>query len=133
MCDIEVSRNKLWETFISKNRFFPLKYKVYSFFRNAGYSLFLIRKSFIETYSTHNRFVVKTGIHYGLDYAVYRLGPMLSHSEFCLLVIDSTGRKITGEDDVTSSSSSRSQLGWRHLSSLTRVMPVNLCVHQNCS
>jgi tRNA-intron lyase len=67
----DVTTEQLWSKFIEKNSKFPIKYKVYSFFRDQG-------------------FVVKTGVHYGLDYAVYRTLPTLCHSEMCAMVVDAT-------------------------------------------
>ena len=51
-----VTSLQIWSKFLEKNDKFPLKYKVYSFFRDQGY-------------------VVKTGVHYGIDFAVYRTTP----------------------------------------------------------
>ena len=150
-----VTTNILWQKFSEKNNQFALKYKVYAFFRDQG-------------------FVVKTGVHYGLDYAVYRTLPTLCHSEMCAMVIDATQPldlshlRFSGGSSSSSSSSSGAaagksshntnnntsnhhdmmdiestenheinediveedeftrstcQQGWRHLSTLTRVMP----------
>ena len=144
-----VTTNILWQKFSEKNNQFALKYKVYAFFRDQG-------------------FVVKTGVHYGLDYAVYRTLPTLCHSEMCAMVIDATQPldlshlRFSGGSAAASSSGSASgissndanrnhhemmdieavtvdenediveedeftrstcQQGWRHLSTLTRVMP----------
>ena len=33
---------------------------------------------------------MKTGVHYGLDYAVYRTLPTHCHSEICAMVVDAT-------------------------------------------
>lgn len=54
---------------------------------------------------------MRSGINYGVDYSVYRGSPKLCHSEICALVAD-------GCNDDSSSA-----LSWRHLSSLTRVIP----------
>ena len=142
-----VTTDILWQKFSEKNNQFAFKYKVYAFFRDQG-------------------FVVKTGVHYGLDYAVYRTLPTLCHSEMCAMVIDATQpldlshlrfperSNSSGSAFGTSSSSNDSnrnnndmmdietvedndddmvvedeftrstcQQGWRHLSTLTRVMP----------
>jgi hypothetical protein len=101
----EVSLEYLWSKFVEKNDKFPLKYKVYEHFRDKGY-------------------VVKTGIHFGLDYAIYRTLPTLCHSEMCAIVIDSLqlqSRTITDMEEGKVESTG--QVGWRHLSTLTRVMP----------
>ena len=97
-----VTQQVLWERFCEKNTNFPHKFRVYAYFRDQN-------------------FVVKTGIHYGLDYAVYRTLPSHCHSEFCVLLVDGTERV-----DVTEGPESvagKCQLGWRHVSTLTRVMP----------
>ena len=104
------------------------------------------------------RFVVKTGVHYGLDYAVYRTLPTHCHSEICAMVVDATKPLYLSDDvdisdsaneDMSSGSTytcnisgeeggaedrveaemdgfvpSKCQQGWRHISTLTRVMPV---------
>ena len=94
---------QLWHKFCEKNSKFPIKYKVYTFFRDRGY-------------------VVKTAVHFGFDYAVYRTIPMMSHSEICALVVDATKPlDITSSYKETEASSC--QQGWRHISTLTRVMP----------
>jgi len=92
-----VTRQQLWSQFLTKNANFPLKYKVYSHFREQG-------------------FVVKTGIHYGLDYAVYRTLPSLCHSELCAMVIDATN-----PFDVTrgiEAPPTKCMQGWRHIRSV---------------
>ena len=94
---------QLWHKFCEKNSKFPIKYKVYTFFRDRGY-------------------VVKTAVHFGFDYAVYRTIPVMSHSEICALVVDATKPlDITSSYKETEASSC--QQGWRHISTLTRVMP----------
>jgi tRNA-intron lyase len=94
-----VTSLQLWSKFLEKNEKFPLKYKVYSFFRDQGY-------------------VVKTGVHYGIDFAVYRTTPNRCHSEICAMVVDATS-PLNIHDDKPSTC----QQGWRHISTLTRVMP----------
>mmetsp|Transcript_2258 Transcript_2258/g.3068 ORF Transcript_2258/g.3068 Transcript_2258/m.3068 type:complete len:415 (+) Transcript_2258:333-1577(+) len=84
----EVGLDELWTTLCAKNSKFPAKYKVYSFFREQ-------------------RFVVRSGMHFGVDFAVYRLLPTHCHSELCVAVLDQA----------------ESELGCRHLATLTRVMP----------
>lgn len=90
----------LWSKFCEKNQKFPLKYKVYTFYRDKDY-------------------VVKTGVHYGLDYAIYRCLPSRCHSELCAMVVDAT----KPYDIEETFESTACQQGWRHLSTLTRVMP----------
>lgn len=97
-----VTLQDLWDKFLEKNRNFPAKYKVYLYFREQN-------------------FVVKTGVHYGLDYAVYRTLPTHCHSEMCALVVDATEKSDISEG--MESSASKSQLSWRHVSTMTRVMP----------
>ena len=97
-----VTLQELWEKFCEKNQKFPLKYKVYSHFREQD-------------------FVVKTGVHYGLDYAVYRTLPSHCHSEMCALVVDGT-QKVDISEGLESAAST-SQISWRHVSTMTRVMP----------
>ena len=94
-----VTSLQIWSKFLEKNEKFPLKYKVYSFFRDQGY-------------------VVKTGVHYGIDFAVYRTTPNRCHSEICAMVVDATS-SLNIHDDKPS----KCQQGWRHVSTLTRVMP----------
>ena len=94
-----VALQTLWSKFSDKNKNFPFKYKVYSHFRSMG-------------------MVVKTGIHSGLDYSVYRTLPTRCHSEMCAMVVDALG-PLSLEEGATSSC----QIAWRHLSTLTRVMP----------
>jgi len=100
-----VTRQMLWSRFLEKNRNFPIKFKVYSYFRDLGY-------------------IVKTGIHYGLDYAVYRTLPSMCHSEICAMVVDATVPfDVSGLSDGQHGLPSKCQQGWRHISTLTRVMP----------
>ena len=86
---------------------------------------------------------MKTGVHYGLDYTVYRTLPTHCHSEICAMVVDATVPLDLSAPIVDSSTASRftesgadeeesecvplkCQQGWRHMSTLTRVMPVRL-------
>ena len=50
-------------------------------------------------------------MHFGVDFAVYRLLPTQCHSELCAHVVDAIA---SGGEDMSI----------RHLSTLTRVMPV---------
>ncbi len=59
-------------------------------------------------------YVVKSGIHYGVDYTVYRSHPSMCHSEMCVLVVDSLAQAT----DESSASFS-----WKYLSTLTRIVP----------
>jgi tRNA splicing endonuclease len=98
-----VTLTMLWTKFIEKNSNFPLKYKVYEYFRSKD-------------------FVVKTGIHFGLDYSIYQTLPTLCHSEMCVIVVDGL-KPRTLEDMESGRVSNSGQIGWRHLCTLTRVMP----------
>ena len=86
---------------------------------------------------------MKTGVHYGLDYAVYRTLPTHCHSEICAMVVDATKPLNLSSIVVDSSHAeenseerveaiaedfepSKCQQGWRHISTLTRVMPVQI-------
>ena len=82
-------------------------------------------------------------MHYGLDYAVYRTLPTHCHSEICAMVVDATKplnlsnivvdsshMEEIPEDEVEAMlgdiATSKCQQGWRHISTLTRVMPVQI-------
>ena len=125
--------------------------------------------------------MVKTGVHYGIDYAVYRTLPTLCHSEICALVINATnsidtsegyrektfdemnylngvegvggvngesvrGNNVENEEGKEGKEEAEKEVekeaeeeveeeplpcqqGWRHISTLTRVMPVS--THKN--
>jgi hypothetical protein len=92
----EVSAQTLWTKFIEKNKGFPLKYQVYAYFRAK-------------------HFVVKTGIHFGLDYSVYRTLPTMCHSEMCAMVVDATQPRTLEEVEqgrVANSGQVRIHLHW---------------------
>ena len=55
-----------------------------------GGLLTTFRFLFTHIYPFFNRYVVKTGVHYGLDYAVYRTLPTHCHSEICAMAVDVT-------------------------------------------
>lgn len=59
-------------------------------------------------------------MHFGVDFAVYRLLPTQCHSELCAHVVDAIA---SGGGDLSS----------RHLSTLTRVMPVQYVFELTCS
>ena len=94
-------------------------------------------------------YIVRTGINFGVDYCVYHALPSVCHSEMCVTVMDawSSGRpcieqsntttSATTDTDTTTGSSSSSvvwqdqtsaarmdKLSWRHVTTLTRVIPV---------
>lgn len=95
-CPSIISPAELYSIFLAKNKSFPLKFKVYEFFRDQGCC-------------------VHTAVNYGLDYSIYQTLPSLCHSALSVLVVDgvSVGR---GED----------ALRWTHVSAMTRVMGVSL-------
>lgn len=97
-----LAADDLYEIFFKKNSKFPLKYKVYAYFRDKGCC-------------------VHTAVNYGLDYAVYQTLPTLCHSALSALVIDGVhdgNRNESGSDDT---------LRWTHMSAMTRVMGVSFC------
>lgn len=96
---LDVSAETLYSLFYSKYSRFPLKFKVYEYFKSKG-------------------FVVKGGTNYGLDYTVYRASPKLCHSEVCAYVIDGTAPRKGTENDPDNGA-----LSWLELTTLTRVMP----------
>jgi len=93
---------ELWDIFVKKNRNFGIKFRVYCHFKDLGY-------------------IVKTGIHYGLDYSIYRTLPVYCHSEFCVLVADATQNSLICKSNQ--SDDSNGILQWNHVSSLTRLTP----------
>ena len=96
---LNVTAETLYSIFYSKCPRFPLKFKVYEFFKSKG-------------------FVVKGGANYGLDYTVYRASPKLCHSEICAYVVDGTApRKGTANNPANGA------VNWQELTTLTRVMP----------
>ena len=119
---------------------------------------------------------MKTGVHYGIDYTVYRTLPTLCHSEICAMVINATNaidpnagfrgqnineknilndmivegvdgnsveyrkeeKEVEGEEEVENEVEEDDeplpcQQGWRHISTLTRVMPVSTHTHVHAS
>lgn len=96
---------KLWEYFCKRNTSFPAKYKVYQFYKQQGYCL-------------------RSGIHYGVDFSVYRDHQSMSHSEMSVLVV-SAGRHHSSNisSEVEAVPKSCPNVSWRYLSSLTRIMP----------
>lgn len=89
---------------------------------------------------------MRTGINFGVDYCVYHALPSQCHSEMCVTVVDAWGQgnpvheaQVQGADSTTSpdaACSARSgkvntaparmdELSWRHVTTLTRVIPVS--------
>ncbi len=126
-----VTLEELWRQFLEKCPLYPLKYKVYVFFRNQRYlaiSHALSRQSYLSQ-SVCFSFVVKPGLHYGVDFTVYRSTPTHCHSEICVSVVDGvadgqTCRGVVGEGAGVAQCPD--ELSWRHVSTLTRVMPVSV-------
>ena len=69
--------------------------------------------------------MLKTGLPFGTDYTVYRNIPEYCHSEICAIVIDGTQNSDMREEGEERDTIrvQNSQLSWRELSSLTRVLP----------
>ena len=61
----------LWSLFTQKTPKFISKYKVYEYYKNCKY-------------------IIKTGMNFGADYALYRGLPSECHSEICIIVVDTT-------------------------------------------
>jgi tRNA-intron lyase len=59
---------ELWHAFRQKNEKFVANFKVYHFYRSQGY-------------------YIRSGIHYGVDFSVYRDLPTKCHSEMCVVVV----------------------------------------------
>jgi tRNA splicing endonuclease len=91
-----VSTDDLYTIFFNKSPNFPLKYKVYEYFRDKGCC-------------------VHTAVNYGLDFAIYQTIPSLCHSALSVLVIDGVRH---GEAEES--------LRWTHMSAMTRVMGVSI-------
>ena len=92
-----VSTDDLYSLFFNKSSNFPLKYKVYEYFRDKGCC-------------------VHTAVNYGLDFAIYQTLPSMCHSALSVLVIDGVRRGAAEEN-----------LRWTHMSAMTRVMGVSEC------
>ena len=98
-----VSKGHLWDIFTLKNPKFAIKYKVYSHFRSQG-------------------FVVKTGTNFGADFCVYRTLPSHCHSEYCVAIVDGVSSD-NNNNHIKGFSVESDRMEWRHISSLTRVVP----------
>jgi tRNA splicing endonuclease len=112
-----LTTEELWDLFVNKNAFFPLKYKTYCFFRSKGYpphSHHSISSKRRLTFAFFDRFFIRSALNYGLDYSLYRYHPSLCHAEMCLFVVNG----LTAD--------SHSSLSWKHISCLTRLLPVSV-------
>ena len=78
-------------------------------------------------------YVVRTGINFGVDYCIYHTLPSLCHSEMCVTVIDATKDSANPSEVKVKVGSAAAagvgkedlnQLNWRHVTTLTRVIPV---------
>ncbi len=78
--------------------------------------------------SSVSSYVVRTGINFGVDYCIYHTLPSLCHSEMCVTVIDATKDSANSLNVCTDSvgvvKEDLNQLNWRHITTLTRVIPV---------
>ena len=113
-----LSADDLYTLFFTKHRNFPLKFKVYAYFRDQGCC-------------------VHTAVNYGLDYAIYQTLPALCHSALSVLVIDGVqGSAAAGggggqrgrdeDDDEDEDEGGKTEtLRWTHMSAMTRVMGVS--------
>merc|ERR1712196_753458 len=88
------------------------RYKVFEHFRSLG-------------------FVVKAGLNFGVDFTIYRTLPSHCHSELCVYIVNALDPlKIHQSTELRDTGSNESKemgeggrLNWRHVSTLTRVMP----------
>lgn len=96
---LNVDMESVYAMFYAKNSRFPLKFKVYEYFKDRG-------------------FIVRGGTNYGLDYTIYRASPKLCHSEICAYVVDGTHPRGDSGNNPDNGS-----LSWQELTTLTRVMP----------
>lgn len=102
-----LSATDLYTIFFQKQAKFPLKYKVYSYFRDQGCC-------------------VHTAVNYGLDYAIYQTLPALCHSALSVLVIDGVSGYLSANDSPSDNGGAGGEetLRWTHMSAMTRVMGV---------
>lgn len=113
-----MSTDELWCMLSSKSSTFVCKYKVYEYYSNCSY-------------------VVKAGINFGVDYCLYQRSPSECHSEICITVVDALldGGVVLHDGDeadkgVSNDSNRTSEVSWRHITTLTRVVPdvMKLCI-----
>jgi len=114
--------DELWRILSSKSVSFICKYKVYEHYKD-------------------NSYVVKSVINFGVDYCLYQRSPDVCHSEICITVInalhdngdivfDDGGADRIDDGRHYSDSKCSSAMSWRHITTLTRVVPdvMKLCV-----
>lgn len=80
--EVLIDLDSLWNLFINKTSKFISKYKVYEHYKNCKY-------------------IIKTGMNFGADYALYRGLPSECHSEMCIIVVDVTNNN-NGIQDIIS-------------------------------
>jgi tRNA-intron lyase len=97
---LPINIEMIYQEFYIQNNKFPIKYKVYEYFKEKG-------------------FIVKGGINYGLDFTVYRKSPQFCHAEICAYVIDGTHPY----DSKNENNGENGIINWQQLTTLTRVMP----------
>ncbi len=93
-----LSANELWATFYTQRKFFG-KYAAYRYYRKKGW-------------------IPKSGIKYGVDFVLYKQGPVEYHSNYAIIVRLMTE---TGPSPETSSQSSKDELTWRDVVAFDRV------------
>lgn len=84
----------------------------------------------------HCSYVIRTGLNFGVDYCAYQSLPSECHSEMCITVVDALRAHEYKQIMMTQGSGSASvhnpasqacwmdELGWRHVTTLTRLIPV---------
>jgi hypothetical protein len=119
-----MTTNQLWSVFCSKNKSFSVKYKTFAFFKSKGSEIPLLHIAHLSLeHSLSNRFFIRSALNYGLDYSLYRYLPSLCHAEMCLLVVDAS--LSTTAPPQTATNQHQGVLSWKHLSCLTRLLPVS--------
>jgi tRNA splicing endonuclease len=116
-----LSASVLWDLFTGRASGLVARYRVFHFFKEQS-------------------FIIRSGINFGVDFCLYRDLPLRCHSEFCVLVVDSqqepnsmdlSQKRHEAEDELffrqhrvdSTREDTSGLLGWRQVSSLTRVMP----------
>lgn len=115
-----LSLDELWTLFYQLNPSFPIYYFVYNHFRAE-------------------KWVIRHGFNYGMDYCFYRDLPGIVHSELCVRIIDSISKPTIIRADSQSNQydmayrqsncawkivqEEKSTISWRNLSTITRIMP----------
>jgi hypothetical protein len=78
------------------------------------------------------RYVVKTGVNFGVDYCIYNALPSECHSEMCVTIVDAwQDSTLSTTTAVRARAPADRELSWRHVTTLTRAMPVSSTIcHQ---